>query len=226
MSTYENNDAYFIKTFDINKDGIKDKIVTSKPYQGEDLFVFFGGNNGDYNLVFETTNFSQDGGNIIQNIKPLSNLKGFSVITFFPDKGYFVTEYNIIMKNDAWILKNIIYNTTSSVSEDSVIYICDVAQNIDMTQSGWKDKIIYMPDENERSKKCRTVKNNIEKYYLIYDPDGFTNLRKDKTTTSEVLQRIKSGEQIEVLDNAGDWFLVKTKEGQKGYVHKSRIKAE
>lgn len=61
---------------------------------------------------------------------------------------------------------------------------------------------------------------------IIHDPDGFTNLRKDKTTNSEVLQKIKSGEYVEVLDSAGDWYLVKTKEGKKGYVHKSRIKTE
>lgn len=63
--------------------------------------------------------------------------------------------------------------------------------------------------------------NNI---FTIQDLDGFTNLRKDKSTTSEVLQKIKSGEQIEVLDNSGDWFLVQTKEGKKGFIHKSRIK--
>lgn len=66
----------------------------------------------------------------------------------------------------------------------------------------------------------------IIEYAIIHDPDGFTNLRKDKTTTSEVLQRIKLGEQVEVLDNSGNWYLVKTKEGKKGYVHKSRIKTE
>lgn len=58
----------------------------------------------------------------------------------------------------------------------------------------------------------------------IEDPDGYTNLRKEKNTVSDVLQKIKSGEYIDVLDNTGDWFLVKTKEGKKGYVHKSRIK--
>ena len=62
--------------------------------------------------------------------------------------------------------------------------------------------------------------------YIIHDPDGYTNLRKDKTTTSEVLQKIKSGEYVEVLDSVGDWYLIKTKEGKKGYVHKSRIKSE
>ncbi|WP_336687145.1 SH3 domain-containing protein [Chryseobacterium bernardetii] len=59
----------------------------------------------------------------------------------------------------------------------------------------------------------------------IQDSDGYTNLRKDKTPTSEILQKVKSGEHIEVLDNTGDWFLVKTKEGKEGYIHKSRIKS-
>ncbi|MPS72952.1 MAG: SH3 domain-containing protein [Chryseobacterium sp.] len=60
---------------------------------------------------------------------------------------------------------------------------------------------------------------------IIQDPDGYTNLRKEKNVQSEILQKIKSGEYIEVLENTGDWFLVKTKEGEKGYVHKSRIKS-
>lgn len=59
---------------------------------------------------------------------------------------------------------------------------------------------------------------------VIIDPDGYTNLRKDKNTSSEILQKVKSGEHIEVLDEDGDWFLVKTKEGKEGYVHKSRLK--
>ncbi|MDR3025159.1 SH3 domain-containing protein [Chryseobacterium sp.] len=44
------------------------------------------------------------------------------------------------------------------------------------------------------------------------DPDGYTNLRKEKSTNSEILQKIKSGEYINVLNNTDDWFLVKTKE--------------
>ncbi|RMZ59597.1 SH3 domain-containing protein [Chryseobacterium nematophagum] len=60
--------------------------------------------------------------------------------------------------------------------------------------------------------------------YTIQDPDGYTNLRKDKNTSSEVLQKIKSGEHIEILNDSGDWYFVKTIEGEKGYVHKSRIK--
>ena len=60
--------------------------------------------------------------------------------------------------------------------------------------------------------------------WKIQDADGYANLRKDKNTTSEVLQKIKNEEPIEVLNDSGDWFLVKSKEGNKGYIHKSRIK--
>lgn len=59
----------------------------------------------------------------------------------------------------------------------------------------------------------------------IQDPDGFTNLRKDKTTTSQILDKINSGQNVDVVDNYGDWFLVKTKTGKEGYVHKTRIKS-
>ena len=69
------------------------------------------------------------------------------------------------------------------------------------------------------------LSDNQEKNYArIQDPDGYTNLRKEKNTTSEILQKIKTGEKIEVLDNSGDWFLIQTQDGKKGYVHKSRIK--
>lgn len=67
------------------------------------------------------------------------------------------------------------------------------------------------------------IKANKKLSFQIQDPDGYTNLRKDKNAQSEILQQVKSGEHIEVLDNSGDWFLVKTQEGNEGYIHKSRI---
>lgn len=68
--------------------------------------------------------------------------------------------------------------------------------------------------------------NENNKIFIIQDPDGYTNLRKNKTSSSEVLQKIKTGEQVDVLNQNGDWWLVTSKEGKKGYIHKSRIKFE
>ena len=78
-----------------------------------------------------------------------------------------------------------------------------------------KDYVEYIYQKND------TDKNS----FVINDPDGFTNLRKEKSSSSEILQKIKTGEKIEVLDNSGDWFLVQTQDDKKGYVHKSRIKS-
>ena len=65
---------------------------------------------------------------------------------------------------------------------------------------------------------------NSSRGYYIEDPDGYSNIRADKSTSSKILSRIKSGEKIDVLDDTSNWYLIKTKEGLKGYVHKSRIK--
>lgn len=62
--------------------------------------------------------------------------------------------------------------------------------------------------------------------FTVQDADGYTNLRKDKNSSSQILQKINTGEQIDVLDQNGDWWLVISKERKKGYVHKSRIKIE
>ncbi|QDP85773.1 SH3 domain-containing protein [Chryseobacterium sp. SNU WT5] len=227
FSFYEENQDYFVRSFDVNKDGRTDKIVSSIAYHGEDLFVFYGNSSNEYNLALETRNFSEDGGNIIENIYPINNSKGLIIKTYFPDRGYYEKEYYIIPQDNTWILKNTIYKTMSDVSENAVKYICDVTQNIDITKAGWTNKINPIPKESERNKKCRieNVSRDSRKYF-IQDPDGYTNLRKDKLATSEVLQKVKSGENIEVIDNSGDWFLVKTKEGKEGYIHKSRIKSK
>ncbi|WP_442878625.1 SH3 domain-containing protein [Chryseobacterium sp.] len=59
----------------------------------------------------------------------------------------------------------------------------------------------------------------------MQDADGYTNLRQDKNSSSKILQKIKTGEQVEVLDQNDDWWSIISKEGNKGYIHKSRIKS-
>ena len=48
--------------------------------------------------------------------------------------------------------------------------------------------------------------------------DGYTNLRKEKSTTSTVLEKVETGQIVEVIEKSGDWYLVKTKAGNEGYV--------
>jgi len=105
INNYLNNNQYLVKAFDINKDGFLDKIVSSKPYQGEDLLIFLGDNSSNYKLVLKTTNFSQDGGNQISDIKQTKD--GFILVTTFPDRGDSHSNYYISSTNNSFILKKI-----------------------------------------------------------------------------------------------------------------------
>ena len=79
-------------------------------------------------------------------------------------------------------------------------------------------------------KISKSDKEDIEVYlkayplYYISDPDGYTNVREGKSTSSKILGTVKSGEKIEVLDTTGNWWQVMTKDNEIGYIHKSRIK--
>lgn len=58
---------------------------------------------------------------------------------------------------------------------------------------------------------------------VINDPDGYTNIRRRKTTQSEIVARVLSGEIFHTYEQTGDWWLVKTRNDKVGYMHVSRI---
>ena len=139
----------------------------------------------------------------VSKLNDLMNLsihqEDFNAVKLLADNGY------IISKKDL----NILIDTENNIKEK-------VQEN---KSDGYESYTITNSKINQISKYLK------EKHLLnkIVDPDGYTNLRKDKNSSSEILQKVKSGEHIEVLDNTGDWFLVKTKEGKEGCIHKSRI---
>lgn len=110
--------------------------------------------------------------------------------------------------------------------------------------TAWKNKTLYFTNIYSLFEKKvtdnLTIAENVyykfnilpifEKYtsqdYIIQDLDGYTNLRKGKNTSSEILQKIKTGEEINVLDKSNDWWYIQTKSGNKGYVYKTKIKSE
>ncbi|BAP30550.1 glutaminase [Chryseobacterium sp. StRB126] len=80
--------------------------------------------------------------------------------------------------------------------------------------------------EKQKIAKEFLSKNASDMNYYIQDTDGYANLRKDKNSSSKILQKINTGEKVKVLNQSGDWWLVISQEGKKGYVHKSRIKSK
>ena len=78
-------------------------------------------------------------------------------------------------------------------------------------------------------KRSKSDKENIEVYlkyykYYISDPDGYTNVREGKSTSSKIITTVDSGLPIRVLDTTGNWWQVMTRDNEIGYIHKSRIK--
>ena len=84
-------------------------------------------------------------------------------------------------------------------------------------------KILKDPKTSKYDKESAEIYLKYYKYY-ISDPDGYTNVREGKSTSSKILGTVKSGEKIEVLDTTGNWWQVMTKDNEIGYIHKSRIK--
>ena len=148
-----NNSSYFHINIDINKDGILDKVISSKPYEGDELY-FFEKQNDTYNLVFKGENFSEDGGNIISEIKP-SNSENYSlrIITSFPDRGYSHVNYFIKYKNNTWYLDKVLHSVGYRFDYDKRLDTCIRYPNIKLIDiNSWEP--FGLPDENERDLKC------------------------------------------------------------------------
>ncbi|SUX46292.1 hypothetical protein [Chryseobacterium indoltheticum] len=131
LNQYTNNTNYFIKTFDVNKDGIKDKIVSHNRYLGDELLLFLGDKDSNYNLAIKSTNFSEDGGNQITDIKETK--EGFEIITQFPDRGYLQNTYFVSGINNKLILKKI--QSESESWQDGYTEKCSQNINVDLKKS-------------------------------------------------------------------------------------------
>lgn len=84
------------------------------------------------------------------------------------------------------------------------------------------DLIFYDDKESKAEEIYKLLKKNYS--YKIFDKDGYTNLRDDAMNSAYILAEIKSGTSIEILDNKDQkWLYIETNDGQKGYVHRSRI---
>jgi hypothetical protein len=152
INQYLNNKDYFIKTFDVNKAGIKDKIVSHNRYQGNELLIFLGNKNGvDFNFALKTINFSADGGNQISDIKETK--QGFNIITSFPDKGYYEENYNIVFKNNSFILDK--QETFSTSSQEGYKEFC-VAKNLNYNLDKSTDQILRVLSKADKS--CKKIK--------------------------------------------------------------------
>jgi|GEM_PF-1385344 len=131
LDQYIENINYFIKTFDVNKDGIDDKIVSLNRYLGDELLIFIGNEKNHYHFALKSTNFSEDGGNQIVDIHETK--EGYEIITQFPDKGHFQKNYMVSGINNNFILKKV--ETESYSWQEGYTEICVQNINLNLNQS-------------------------------------------------------------------------------------------
>jgi hypothetical protein len=106
----------------------------------------------------------------------------------------------------------------------------------DKEQSIYSPKLESVLDESMKAQSMlvfkkiqgeRRIENTTDHVlvdYEIFDKDGYSNLRKEKNATSAVIEEVKNGESVLVLNRTGDWWYIQTKSEKKGYIHKSRIR--
>lgn len=146
---------------------------------------------------------------------------------------YFIEKYPVKQK----VLENLMtvainqedFSAVKTLSKNYIfsslqIKLAETKREYKNSLNGKLDTEEYYDPQYSKIDEILSFINEKYKNNHIQDPDGYTNLRKDKTATSEILQKINSGEHIKVLDNTGDWYLIKTKEGKQGYVHRSRVR--
>lgn len=151
INQYLNNKDYFIKTFDINKDGIDDKIVSHNRYQGDELLIFLGEKGTNFKFVLKTVNFSIDGGNQISDITKTE--QGFNIITLFPDRGSDKEIYHITFENNSFILKGLEKITTSW--QDDYKETCTIS-NLDFNLNRPINELLNILSKSE--KNCKKTK--------------------------------------------------------------------
>ncbi|SPE77971.1 Bacterial SH3 domain protein [Flavobacterium columnare] len=164
--------------------------------------------------------------------------------TFFDSKSYidsswldyFLTKYDLYytyndlmekaIKQEDLNAVNILINHKYIISKKEIEIVKETkeGQEFEISQNKKDGYDSYLVENS----KIDLIKIKIEKLFhsnKIYDKDGYTNLREDKSANSKVTTKINSGEYISVITNSDeeDWCLVETKDGKKGYVHKSRI---
>lgn len=146
INQYLNNKDYFIKTFDVNKDGIDDKIVSHNRYKGDELLIFLGDSGNKYNFALKTINFSTDGGNQISDISETE--QGFKITTSFPDRGDYKENYQVVFKNNTFILNTL--ETFSTSWEDGYKETC-TKTNMDCNLNKSIDELLNILSKTDKN---------------------------------------------------------------------------
>jgi len=142
-----------------------------------------------------------------------------------------VAEYQ--MKQDS-ILKEQVSQLLKDGKVDSALKL--IKENATSSQK-IKDELFssISPSKNNQQEQKSDInhfdnasdnnQNTKQQYAIINDPDGYTNVRNGPGPNFSILGIVRDGEIFEVsINKNSEWWVVKSKGGLSGYMHRSRIK--
>lgn len=98
-------------------------------------------------------------------------------------------------------------------------------QQLIYTISIWGSGQIIINLSNKNSSEINNKTSINEQIAVIDDIDGYTNIRNGPGMDFDVIGKVLTGEEFYVTPNREkQWWLIKTKNGIKGYMHRSKIK--
>ena len=69
----------------------------------------------------------------------------------------------------------------------------------------------------------KDIKEKESSYGVINDHDGYTNVREEKSSKSEIVFKVYDGQQFEIIDDRdNNWWLIEYN-GEEGYIYRDRI---
>ena len=212
---YDEN-THKIFTFDVNADGIDDKVISSindennNTYQGDDLIVYLKNTDGLYRLSLETTNFTDEVGWFLYDIYPSANHSGFILKIIYSPRGRSNQYFYFSQKNKDWRIEKYISEGTLITGED---YYCIENNNVALSEFEYAKSATY--SESQFQSLCPPPPT---KYVVKTDQ---AEILDEKFESRSKPNYYIKGDLIEAFDQNEDWVKVSYKNGTKfGWIDK------
>ena len=136
--------------------------------------------------------------------------------------------------------KSINYSSIKKVADFATVgtdvIIVDIYFNSLLTESGYisKSATVFW-DKLLSNRNCyHTIIGDMKSFQkfpnenginigVIYDSDGWTNIRASKLASSKIIGKIHENEAFTYIKYSGDWYYLSKRNGLQGYIHKSRV---
>ena len=101
-----------------------------------------------------------------------------------------------------------------------LIYLLVLPTIFIITGCNW----IFPEDSKEESatEGVVSVENTNNIYGIINDPDGYTNVREDRSSKSAILFSIEENKRFKIISKDSNWWLIEYR-GKQGYMYKDRF---